>query len=49
MKKMCFQAIFADFPRKSLFSKEKHGWRKAILLEYDKQKDGGKKNKKKSE
>ena len=47
MKKMCFNAIFVDFPRKSLFSKENYGWRKSIVLEYDEQKDGGKKNIKK--
>jgi hypothetical protein len=43
MEKMCFKAILPDFPRKSLFSKENHGWRKSIVLENDKQKDGGKK------
>ena len=43
MKKMYFQTILPDFPRKLLFSKEKHGWRKSIVLEHDNQKDGGKK------
>ena len=43
MKKMCFNAILADFSPNSLFSKENYGWRKSIVLEHNNQKDGGKK------